>query len=511
MVHSETTIPKIDDFFIKINGIYIKKDETVLSKKIIDSLANGSYEFYEARNLPYILQPGEVVLELGGGIGFLSTICAKDPRVKKVITVEANKRLIPLIKKTHLINGVAHKTLVINAVAEPNPKKDTIPFYIREDFWASSTLPTPWAYEKVVNVPVIDLNMLIKKYSPTLLIVDIEGKEADLFSIFNKIYLKGVNKIYIEIHQEVLGREGVRQLFKKLTDMNYHYDVWHSEKNVVLFSHVNRDKNPPNVNKIEVGSKIKRPPLLNIKGVDIYRDPWRPLRFISPKGFNIVYVNNPKSACTTIQNIIYFLVHNKFPEVDISVHQEKSDMIAYWKNENDQAYFKDLFASGKETLFTFVRNPFKRSFSAFYDKIVLTYDINYAPLREELKNNFGLDMTDWQMKLEKGYDLFLEYLFSLIEKYGYIKDPHFAPQIQNIRFGEIPYDVIGKVESFKEDLLVVFDKAGIQVVDYSIFDFLTHTTKDEAYKNYKLTSKQRDMVYKLYAEDFDAFYPELVE
>ena len=67
----------------------------------------------------------------------------------------------------------------------------------------------------------------------------IEGGEMD---VFDHIKLTGVKKILMEIHQNVIGREGVKHVFDTLSAEGFHYDVWHSKQQIVLFSHIKRDQ-----------------------------------------------------------------------------------------------------------------------------------------------------------------------------------------------------------------------------------------------------------------------------
>jgi hypothetical protein len=68
----------------------------------------------------------------------------------------------------------------------------------------------------------------------------------------------------------------------------------------------------------------------------------------------------------------------------------------------------------------------------------------------------------------------------------------------------MPYDVIGRVESFVADLTLIFDKAKIQV-NRDIFKIRGNAIKDPTYKKYSLTEKQRKFVIEFYGRDFKAF------
>ncbi len=67
----------------EIQGIKLPHDKDVISKNIKNSIQNGSYEREESEQLKKILQDGERILEIGGGIGYISSLAAKSKQVEK--------------------------------------------------------------------------------------------------------------------------------------------------------------------------------------------------------------------------------------------------------------------------------------------------------------------------------------------------------------------------------------------------------------------------------------------
>lgn len=224
---------------IHYRGIKLACAPGVVEGRVRTAIDEGWYEDEESRNVPYLLQPGERVLELGSGLGFLTALVARDRRVESVLTFEANPQLVALVERTAALNGVAEKVSVRNAVAVPEPGNDACDFYLRDEFWASSLQGAPWGYREKISVPMVDLNAEIAAFGPTLLMVDIEGGELDLFE---KVELGPVLKIFVELHQGAIGRKGMLRVFQALAARSFHYDQWHSEKSVVLFSRVDRDE-----------------------------------------------------------------------------------------------------------------------------------------------------------------------------------------------------------------------------------------------------------------------------
>lgn len=199
------------------------------------------YELQEARQLQRIIQDGEVVLEIGAGIGFMASLIANNPLVKKVVSYEANSALIPIIRDTVKANvgeNFAKWNLQHAVLATGYRDQPAMDFYVHKDFWASSLSPIADAI-RVEKVAIDSFNDVITNLRPTLIVCDIEGGELNLFKNAD---LTGVKKVYLEVHQKILGRRGMRALFEIFHSRDFSYDPHHSEGSVVLFSHVDRDK-----------------------------------------------------------------------------------------------------------------------------------------------------------------------------------------------------------------------------------------------------------------------------
>jgi FkbM family methyltransferase len=220
-----------DEEVIDLNGVKISVDPERFSTKMLGLMRDGTYEDEESRQIPSLLKKGERIVELGAGVGYISALCAKQNKVDSLVVYEAHPELIPVIRRTHELNGV--KSTVINAVVLPRKKSDTVPFYIRDDFWASSLSSQPYGYSQVVNVPVVSLAQMIAEHKPTMLIVDIEGGETMLF---DDVELPGVRKVYLEVHPHIVGSTAVKRLFDFFADRNFRCDRWRSSNNVMLFT-----------------------------------------------------------------------------------------------------------------------------------------------------------------------------------------------------------------------------------------------------------------------------------
>jgi len=219
-------------------GIFLELDQKVISSKMIENIKQGYYEKAEAREIGRIIQPGEVILEIGAGIGFISSLIAKHEHTVRSVSYEANPKLIAHITKT--LERNTDKTRknweVRHAILSTAQDEETVSFYVHPDFWASSLLPIKNA-ESIEQVKVENFNAVLRDLKPSLIVCDIEGGELDLF---RNADLTGVKKVYMEIHQNRLGRRKIRDLFEMFHARDFHYDQHHSHGSVVLFSHVDR-------------------------------------------------------------------------------------------------------------------------------------------------------------------------------------------------------------------------------------------------------------------------------
>lgn len=195
------------DEVIMSSGIKVPFVPAIITPKIERPMRNNRYEGGECAALRRILRPGDRVLELGAGVGLLSTVAGMVDGVESVTTVEANPDLIPLIRETHRLNDVTIVDLR-NGVATPEDGPD-IDFYLRPDFWASSMEPDSRPFTRTVSLRRYGLKSLIAEVNPTVIVCDIEGGEM---SLFDEADLSGVRAMVVEFHPKVYGDNGVAKI-----------------------------------------------------------------------------------------------------------------------------------------------------------------------------------------------------------------------------------------------------------------------------------------------------------
>jgi len=210
--------------------VMIPLDPAVITPAIRQAILGGRFEAEEASQIPQIVRPGDRVLEIGAGIGFISTLISRQRRVSRVIAVEANPFLIDYMTRLHALNRV-RKVRRVNAVLTNEPKPSAT-FYLRRDFWMGSLSAAPNPYTGTVEVPTMNLDTLLRDEAIDLIVCDVEGAETVLFENAD---LSGVDRIFLEMHDHVTGLSGVRGLFATLAGHGFVYDPRHSLGSVVLF------------------------------------------------------------------------------------------------------------------------------------------------------------------------------------------------------------------------------------------------------------------------------------
>jgi FkbM family methyltransferase len=191
---------------------------------------DGRFEAEESAKVGEIIRADDRVLEIGAGIGFMSTLLSRQRRVSSVIAVEANPHLIDYMARVHVLNGVT-KVRRLNAVLTNAPVASRT-FYLRRDFWMGSLLSGPNSYLDTVSVPTANFDALLRDEAISLIVCDVEGAEA---FIFEDVALDGVDRIFVELHDHVTGLSGVGTLFRTLAAKGFVYDPRHSAGSVILF------------------------------------------------------------------------------------------------------------------------------------------------------------------------------------------------------------------------------------------------------------------------------------
>jgi FkbM family methyltransferase len=218
--------------FLSSRGMKIPKHPQLTTGNVRVSLKEGVYERKECDAVMRVVRPGTRVLELGGGIGYMSTLLSVKKKVASVTTYEANPTLIPYIRSVHEANEVTNVE-VRNALLSPEAG-DPVPFYIRKSFLGSSMDPDVEP-ENIVSTEMVArhaIGTVLEDVKPEVLVCDIEGAEADLLPAAD---WSGLEAAIIELHPQWIGQKGVQAVFDCMQKAGLTYFPKASEGKVVCF------------------------------------------------------------------------------------------------------------------------------------------------------------------------------------------------------------------------------------------------------------------------------------
>ena len=200
---------------VSIEGIRIRVGRH-MSRRVEQAISKGGYERDELRLIGMVLSPSDVVLEIGAGLGVVSAYCAKRLGSSRVFAFEANPDLEPRIRETYALNGV-EPTLEMCAVRAAAGR---VILYRTKHVFSSSIVKRS-AEAIPIEVPGKALSYVVEKFRPTLLIVDVQGAEGELF---DQAQLPGVTKIMLELHERVIGEAKARRVRGALTALGFRED-----------------------------------------------------------------------------------------------------------------------------------------------------------------------------------------------------------------------------------------------------------------------------------------------
>ncbi len=215
---------------MKVHGIDVPIAADEVSPVIWQALTSGSYEAKEARSIYKAVKPGDRVLELGSGIGIITSIIAGIADVS-VWAFEANPATAALARRVIDANDLDNVVLSQGILSAGEP--GSFCFYVRRDLWMSSMDENQGPYERTIELQSNNIDEFINTHDINVLVMDIEGAERDLLL---KADLPGVERIFLELHDHLYGLTGIREMTHALAAKGYAYDPRGSQGPCVLFA-----------------------------------------------------------------------------------------------------------------------------------------------------------------------------------------------------------------------------------------------------------------------------------
>jgi FkbM family methyltransferase len=195
-------------------------------------LADGSYEADEARAADRCVRPGFRVLELGAGIGYVTALCAMRMDPANVMSVEANPDLLPVIETNLARNGLSGVTLIHGAATGPVEEGAAAEFAISDGYTGSSL---DGRGGRAVQVPLVSIHDLIRAHKPHVVLMDVEGAEADMF---NRLWKCPLRFCVLELHPKKYPARTIKKIVDLMSAMDMTYDPVTSRGKVLGFRKV---------------------------------------------------------------------------------------------------------------------------------------------------------------------------------------------------------------------------------------------------------------------------------
>lgn len=190
------------------------------------------------------------------------------------------------------------------------------------------------------------------------------------------------------------------------------------------------------------------------------------LRGILCRNYPISYINVPKSACTSIKNIMYTMDTGLAYPDPLAIHADQNCLL---KGRKPNPEYNEA-ARNVRFRFTFVREPLARCYSAFNEKIFHQGIYSFAAYRSLLaeRYNAAFPKAGEPYSAQQHSDNFLRFIEMVADTESGAHDIkvnlHWQPQSKILRRWRMQkvIDLIGRVEKFEEGMTYVLSASGFK-------------------------------------------------
>lgn len=205
------------DHSVVHDGVRLRVDHPHFDAQVRSWLIRGEYETPESRLVERYLDGEADVVELGGGMGYVS--CCIDRLLspgRTHVVVEADAEVRPVLDATRLANDARFHV----HPAAYAPVADEVTFYRRKRFTRNSIRPER-ASSEAETVPAVSLAALVAEYGldRIALVADVEGAEHDLFAHEGDVLRGHVGLLVVELHD--VGEHTVEDGVDRLTTLGF--------------------------------------------------------------------------------------------------------------------------------------------------------------------------------------------------------------------------------------------------------------------------------------------------
>lgn len=194
-----------------------------------------------------------------------------------------------------------------------------------------------------------------------------------------------------------------------------------------------------------------------------------PMGVVTAERVPLVYLNLPKSGSTTIQNHLLFMARGRYAERPEAIHQHEGLRRSREDDDATHALIGRQLATGA-VVFTFVRDPGRRLYACFNEKIVQIGRHSFVSIRHELERDWGLRFppAGQAMALAQWRENFARFVAfveaNVAGDTSIRRDAHWCAQSGMLAQykKQFKIDVVGRVESFAADMAQILHRAGVR-------------------------------------------------
>ena len=198
--------------YISFGKFSFKFRKSILSPGIKYYLSRNisDYEYGERKLVELLLIKGDIVIEAGTSLGILSGLISNTiGEDGQLITLEGDPKLSKIAQSVNADNRN------IRFISGALTFDDSDFVYFDQDGWLGGKISKS---QNSIKVNAYNINMLCNKYFPTALVIDIEGSEIGFLNI---LIPGSINKVIIELHPFIYGKEMELKLIKYFTSQNF--------------------------------------------------------------------------------------------------------------------------------------------------------------------------------------------------------------------------------------------------------------------------------------------------
>jgi FkbM family methyltransferase len=193
----------------RIGTVRLNTNPSDIPRPLRTAIFKGLYELPERQLVEASVRPGDRVLEIGTGLGFISILCTQRAGAGNVLSYEANPALQSAIEANYRLNGLTPNLRMRAVTVEGQP----ISFFQNANVISSSLLDRENDAQKI-TVDSDPINQVIAAHRPDVIVMDVEGAETDLLTVAD---LTNVRAIVVETHEHIVGADKTAAMIEALS------------------------------------------------------------------------------------------------------------------------------------------------------------------------------------------------------------------------------------------------------------------------------------------------------